>query len=140
MPSEKEVQAAFEEYLEANRGLYKKEAEDNMRKILPAKQKWQMVCEAKNEKPEEMRAEVGEYIAMLRESANPNPKMLRDLRAVLRSRDKRWMNLWFEMGGARDVATVLQLCAVRQVQVEAVETLYKLINIRLGMEYFCKGG
>eukprot|EP00466_Bigelowiella_natans_P005075 jgi/Bigna1/71573/fgenesh1_pg.16_\ len=198
MPSEKEVQAAFEEYLEANRGLYKKEAEDNMRKILPAKQKWQMVCEAKNEKPEEMRAEVGEYIAMLRESANPNPKMLRDLRAVLRSRDKRWMNLWFEMGGARDVATVLQLCAVRQVQVEAVETLYKrttethlffvvlrfflfynhpvavragrikeniasvgfcssehisrhvlaarrccralkLINIRLGMEYFCKG-
>ncbi|GAB5354290.1 hypothetical protein AAMO2058_000106300 [Amorphochlora amoebiformis] len=137
MPSEAEVNKEFEAYLAKNKGLYKPEAEDNMRKVLPAKQKWQMVCEAKGGTPEEMRAEVKQYISALRGFGTPNQQTFRDLRAVLRSRDKSWIGTWFELGGPRDVTMVLQTCPVREVQTEAVETLYRLINIRFGMDYFC---
>eukprot|EP00472_Partenskyella_glossopodia_P005396 CAMPEP_0197521294 /NCGR_PEP_ID=MMETSP1318-20131121/6567_1 /TAXON_ID=552666 /ORGANISM="Partenskyella glossopodia, Strain RCC365" /LENGTH=1182 /DNA_ID=CAMNT_0043073211 /DNA_START=75 /DNA_END=3623 /DNA_ORIENTATION=+ len=142
MPSEKDVNEAFDAYLHANKGLYKREAADNMRKILPAKQKWQMVCQHKEVEstPDEMRKEVKDYIQRIRNfsTQTPKPQTFRDLRAILRGRDINWIKVWFEMGGARDVAAVIQTCSVREVQIEAVLTIYWLVNIRFGMEYFCK--
>ena len=42
------------------------------------------------------------------------------------------------MGGARDLAMIVQSCRVREVQYETVVSIYKLSNIRFGMDYFCK--
>ena len=85
-----------------------------------------------------MNAEVNKYINLMRRFATPETKTLLDLRAVLRSRDKKWLGRWFQLGGARDLAMLVQTCPVRDIQLEAVITIYKLSNIRLGMEHFTK--